>query len=156
MDKFRNVNYPYATPDDTFIARGYQLNQIVDEINSLSIGVPVVVSTSEVTDIVLGRSDSIDAAFIDYKVAWPDTPAPAALQQDQTGKLIVNNSLEHALNPEITWTREAATSAGSRNPVLLGIEFLKVGTNIVMRLTNNSPTYKMEFLYSAKLMSYVS
>ena len=154
MDRFRNINYPYKDQDDTFTARGLHLNMLVDEINSLDDTSPVVVGASGVLDIILGESRDIDSAFIDYKAAWPDTLAPGQLQQDQTGKLIVNNSLEHALNPELTWTREAVRSAGSSNPVLAGIDFLKIGLNLVMRVTNNSLTYTLNFSYTVKLMSY--
>ena len=72
MDQFRNINYPYKTQDDTFIARGLQLNTIVDEINSIVEGyaeeiVTTTLSVSGVTTLAgsvtlsgLGSDDTED------------------------------------------------------------------------------------------------
>jgi len=35
MEKFRNIEYDYATADDVFIIRGLQANQIVDAVTTL-------------------------------------------------------------------------------------------------------------------------
>ena len=49
MDHFRNINYPYRTDDDTFIARGLQLNMTVDEINNIIDGLAEAITTTTLT-----------------------------------------------------------------------------------------------------------
>ena len=49
MDYFRNINYPYATDDDSFIARGLQLNMTVDEINNIIDGLAEAITTTTLT-----------------------------------------------------------------------------------------------------------
>ena len=152
MDKFRNINYPYATPDDTFIARGLQLNMIVDEINNLSIGVEVPeIAFGGSTDITLGLSKDIDAAFIDYKGKYPDSSAISP-NYDEVGTLEVNNSSENANKPQLIWTREA-TFTESTTPANIDIEFLVTGGALIMRVTNNSGN-TLYFTFTAKILSY--
>jgi hypothetical protein len=154
MDKFRNVNYPYATPDDTFDAKGLQLNMIVDEINNLSRGVEVPeIAFGGSTDITLGQSKDIDAAFIDYKGKYPDSSGISP-NIDEVGTLEVNNSSEHSNKPQLIWTREV-TFTDSTNPQSIEIEFVIVGAELVMRITNTSGN-TLKFTYTAKLMSHVS
>ena len=152
MDKFRNINYPYRTQDDTFDAKGLQLNMIVDEINNLSIGVevPEIVFGGS-TDITLGLSKDIDAAFIDYKGKFP-TSSGISPNQDEVGTLEVNNSSEHANKPQLIWTREC-TFTEDTQPNSIEIEFLVVATNLIMRVTNTSGN-TLDFTFTAKIMSY--
>ena len=154
MDRFRNINYPFANDDDTFIARGYNLNQIVDEINSWSVGVASTVGAAGAEDIVLGLSEDIDAAFIDYKATFPGSPGIGS-NFDQVGVLEVNNSSEHASNTGLSWTRESVNHGSGTEESSVAIEFLVVGANLIMRVTNTSG-YSMEFMYSIKTMNYVS
>ena len=153
MDKFRNVNYPYRTPDDTFDAKGLQLNMIVDEINKLTEGTEVLpITFLGITDVVLGQSKDIDSAVVDYKAIFPDKLIGS--NTDQSGTLVVNNSSDHAGIPDLSWTRESVNHAsGSENSA--GIAFLIVGGNLVMRLSNTTgnPLY---FVYSVKILNYVS
>jgi hypothetical protein len=154
MDKFRNVNYPYATPDDTFDAKGLQLNMIVDEINNLTRGVEVPEITFGVsTDITLGQSKDIDAVFIDYKGKFP-TSSAISPNQDEVGTLEVNNSSEHVNKPQLIWTRECTYTSASQ-PQNIDIEFLVVGAELIMRVTNNSGN-TLHFTFTAKIMSYAS
>lgn len=152
MDRFRNINYPFANDDDTFIARGYNLNQIVDEINSLSIGVEVPdIAVAGSTDLILGLSTEIDAAFIDYRASFPLSSAIGS-QMDETGKIVVNNSSEHVNKTALTHTREAGNhSQGSLTNV--EIDVVLVGLNIVLRVTNGT-SYTMKFTYTPKIIKY--
>jgi hypothetical protein len=152
MDKFRNVNYNYQTPDDSFIARGLQLNMIVDEINDITAGIsPDPIASVGVTDIVLGPEKDIDAAFIDYKATFPTY---SLVNVDQTGKLEVNNSMYHGDAPKLSWTRESTVqTSGTENVV--GIEFLIVVNDLVMRVTNTTGV-DMNFNYSLKILNYDS
>ena len=152
MDRFRNINYPYRDQDDTFIARGLQLNMIVDEINNLSRGVEVPeIAFGGSTDISLGQSKDIDAVFIDYKGKFP-TSSAISPNKDEVGTLEVNNSSEHVNQPQLIWTREA-TFTEATQPQSIDIEFLVVGAQLVMRVTNNSGD-TLNFTFTAKIMSY--
>ena len=152
MDKFRNVEYDYRTPDDSFDAKGLHLNMIVDEINELTAGIDLLpVSFLGVTDIVLGRQLDIDAAFIDYKIKYPDY---SIVNADQSGKLEVNNSMYPGDAPTLSWTRESVNhTVGTEENVT--IEFLIVGADLVMRVTNTSGS-ELEFTYTLKILSYDS
>lgn len=152
LKRFRNINYPYKDQDDTFIARGYHLNVLVDDINNLHVGFDVVpIDAAGTTDVILGRSKDIDAAFIDYKAIFPDVNIGSNL--DQAGTLEVSNSSE-AILPDLSWTRESTNhTVGAELTVT--IEFLIVGADLVMRLTNTS-SYTMNFTYTAKIVSYAS
>jgi len=154
MDRFRNINYPYADQDDTFQARGLHLNMLVDEINNRDSGVEVpVIEWGTSTDIVLGLSTEIDAVFIDYRAKFPSSSA-IGLQMDETGKLVVNNSSEHTEKTALTHTREAGNhSQGSLTNV--GIDVVLVGLNIVLRVSNGS-SYDMDFTFTSKIMRYAS
>jgi hypothetical protein len=154
MDRFRNINYPYRTQDDTFDAKGLQLNMIVDEINNLSRGVEVPeIAFGGSTDIPLGQSKDIDAVFIDYKGKYP-TSSGISPNQDEVGTLEVNNSSEHANAPQLIWTREATYTSASQ-PQNIEIEFLVVGAELIMRVTNTSGD-TLHFIFTAKIMSYAS
>jgi hypothetical protein len=153
MDKFRNINYPYANQDDTFTARGLHLNMLVDEINKISEGITVdPITFLGVTDVILGQSKDIDSAVIDYKTSYPDKNIGS--NADQSGTFVVNNSSEHANIPDLSWTRES-TNHASGSEEIADIEFLVVSNNLVMRITNNSgnPLY---FIYTIKILKYVS
>ena len=151
MDKFRNVNYPYRTPDDTFDAKGLQLNMIVDEINRYhtAVKVPVVASLG-VTDVILGLSEDIDSATINYKAIFNKT---IGSNPDQSGNLVVNNSSETVLSA-LSWTRES-TNHVSGSEETAQIEFLIVGLDLVMRITNTS-SVSLQFIYSINILKYVS
>jgi len=151
MDRFRNINYPYANQDDTFTARGLQLNMIVDEINKIhtEVKVPTIVSLG-VTDIILGLSEDIDSATINYKAIFNKT---IGSNPDQSGNLVVNNSSETVL-PALSWTRETTNHvAGSEETAQ--IEFLIVGLDLVMRITNTS-SVSLQFIYSINILKYAS
>lgn len=153
LKKFRNINYPYRTDDDTFIGRGYHLNVLVDAINGITSGENVDFDPVGSGDIVLGLSKDIDAAFIDYKLHFPET---ALTDYDQTGTLEVNNSLEHdeVDRRKITWTRESTNhAAGTEEAVTF--EFLKVGADLVMRVTNTTGE-PVKFTFTAKLLNYAT
>ena len=151
MDRFRNINYPYANDDDTFIARGYHLNQIVDEINDQHTGieVPEIPSLGS-TDIVLGRSDDVDSATVQYKAIFDKTVGSST---DQSGTLVVNNSLEETL-PDISWSRESVNHASGSEEIMT-VEFLKVGIDLVLRITNTSGN-ALKFIYTFNTLKYVS
>ena len=152
MDKFRNVNYPYANDDDSFIARGLHLNQIVDEINSWSIGNPVIVAALGATDIVLGPSEDIDAGFVDFKAIFPAFGGPG-INPDQVGQIVINNSSEE-IYPDLSHTIEYTVHGGDPHSDLT-IDVLKVVNDLVLRVTNVSG-YELNFLYNLKSMKYVS
>ena len=61
MDLFRNIEYDYKTEDDAFIARGLQLNEIVDVINSGSgIGLYTLYTVAEINyTFVLGDANKL-------------------------------------------------------------------------------------------------
>ena len=152
MDYFRNINYPYRTQDDTFDAKGLQLNMIVDEINALSIGAEVPdIAFGGSTDINLGQSKDIDAAFIDYRASFPDSSGIGS-QMDETGKLMINNSSEHANQTALTHTREAGNH-GQGSLTNVEIDVLKVGAAIIMRVTNGTSN-TMKFTYTSKIIRY--
>ncbi len=154
LQRFRNITYPYANDDDTFVARGYHLNVLVDTINEYQIGVEVdPIDFTGSIDIVLGNSVDIDAAYIDYKGKFPDSSAISP-NYDEAGKIIVNNSSEHVNKPQLIWTREAAFTEGT-TPTNIDIEFLVISNQLTMRVTNNSGN-TLHFTFTAKLMSYVS
>jgi hypothetical protein len=146
MDKFRNINYPYRTPDDSFIARGLQLNMIVDEINALSIGTPVIVEKLGTTDVVIGSVDKVKAAFIDY---WTDTYDTFITNYAQTGTIEIRNGLRHTNVPVLDMIRH---SSGSY-PAQPTIAVIQDAGNIILRITNTT-ALEMEFLMSTKIISY--
>jgi hypothetical protein len=155
MDRFRNINYPYANQDDTFQARGLHLNMIVDEINNLHSGVPVDdITNTEVRDIVLGLSKDIDAAFIDYKYTIPTSPG-IFNNWDQSGRLQANNSSEHANSPALSWTQESTNHAPGAESIVLTFEFVVVEGNLILRVTNHA-TYTVQFTYTLKILKYAS
>ena len=152
MDRFRNINYPYRDQDDTFTARGLHLNMIVDEINNITEGIQIVpvIAALGTTDVILGTSQDIDSATINYKVILAKT---IGSNPDQSGNLVVNNSSEETL-PALSWTRESTNHvAGSEEAVT--IEFLVVSNNLVMRITNTSG-YDLQFIYTLNILKYVS
>jgi len=152
MDKFRNIEYDYRTPNDSFIARGLQLNQIVDEINGMTIGNPVVLTNSgiDTVDISLGKIGDIDAVEIGYKATF-DIPAGSSL--DQSGTLNVNNSMDNLI-PKLSWTRESVNhTQGSEEE--LEIEFVSLAGYLIMRVTNTT-LYNLEFTYNTKILRYVA
>lgn len=151
MDRFRNVNYPYKNQDDTFTARGLHLNMLVDEINDLHTGIEVpTIDSLGVTDVVLGRSKEIDSATINYKAIFDKT---IGSNPDQSGTLVVNNSSDEVLS-ELSWTRET-TNHYSGSEEILTIEFLVVGVELIMRLTNTSSN-ALQFIYTINTLKYVS
>lgn len=153
MDRFRNINYPYRNQDDTFDAKGLQLNMIVDEINRITEGIEVApIGLLGVTDVILGQSKDIDSATIDYKASFPDKAIGS--NADQSGVLVVNNSSEHAGIPDLSWTRESVNHA-SGSEETAEIEFLVVSANLVMRITNTSGN-DLQFIYTLKILKYVS
>lgn len=149
LQRFRNITYPYANDDDTFVARGYHLNQIVDEIVGSSEPVEILFGGS--TDITLGFSTDIDAAFIDYKGKFPTSSAISS-NVDEVGEIVVNNSSEHLNKPQLIWTRECAFTE-STTPANIGIEFLIVAGKLVMRISNASGN-TLHFTFTAKIMNY--
>lgn len=146
MNRFRNINYPYANPDDTFIARGLQLNMIVDEINAITIGTPVIIEKSGTTDVVIGLISKVKAAFIDY---WTDTADTFITNYAQTGTVEIRNGLEHPNTPVLDMLRH---SSGNQ-PQQPTIAVIQDAGNIVLRITNTT-ALAMEFLMSAKIISY--
>lgn len=151
MDKFRNITYPYQNDDDVFVARGYHLNQIVDEINNLHSGTPVDVGASGSEDVILGRSKDIDSAFIDYSYIFPGEPGIGG-NYDQTGSISVNNSSQHTTSSQLSWQRESISHTGGTEQ-LVTIEFVIVGADLVMRITNTTG-YAMKFAFTPKLVSH--
>ena len=153
---FKNITYPYQTADDTFVARGYHLNLLRDEILKIGEGVTVDMPStgaSTVTDILLGFSSDIDVVFIDYKYTFP---ARIGTNIDQTGSLNINNSLEHAvpLLQSIVVQRESVNHiTGYEN--LVTIDCVKVSDFLYLRVTNTT-TDDMAFIYTQKLVKYDS
>ena len=147
LPRFRNINYPYANDDDTFIARGYHLNQLRDEINLGESGAAVEVAASAVVDITLGLSTEIDAVFIYYKILYVGADYP-----DEVGKLEIKNSMEHATvgQQDVTIERESSTLQSSED---VDIDSVRVGLNLMLRVTNNYAN-DIVFLYSPKIMTY--
>ena len=155
LKKFRNITYPYRTDDDTFIARGYHLNVLVDAINDIDTGVNVPIDAAGSADIILGLSKDIDAAFIDYKLHCPDT---VITDYDQSGHLEVNNSLEHPepARQAVTWTRESTNhAAGSGSEEVVTFAFLKVGADLIMRVTNTTGE-PMQLTFTANILTYAT
>jgi hypothetical protein len=146
MDKFRNVNYPYATPDDTFDAKGLQLNMIVDEINRITIGVPIIIEKSGSTDVIIGRVDKVKAAFIDY---WTDTADTFITNYAQTGTVEIRNGLEHPNTPVLDMLRHSSGNQPQQPTIVV----IQDAGNIVLRITNTT-ALDMEFLMSTKIISY--
>ena len=153
---FRNITYPYQTADDTFVARGYHLNLLRDEIlrvgGGLTLDMPST-GASTVTDILLGFSADIDAAFIDYKYFFP---LRTGTNIDQTGSLNINNSLEHAVPglQGIVVQRESVNhDTGYEN--LVTMDCVKITDLLYLRVTNTT-TDDMVFIYSQKFMKYES
>jgi hypothetical protein len=146
MDKFRNVNYPYRTPDDTFDAKGLQLNMIVDEINKITIGVPVIVEKLGTTDVIIGNVNKVKAAFIDY---WTDTADTFITNYAQTGTVEIRNGLEHPNVPVLDMLRH---SSGNQ-PQQPTIAVIQDAGNIVLRITNTT-ALAMEFIMNAKIIGY--
>lgn len=151
LQRFRNITYPYQNQDDTFTARGYHLNQLVDAINNLHSGIPEEIDGLGSSDIVLGRSRDIDAAFIDYSYIFPGEPGIGG-NYDQTGSMSVNNSSNHTESSQLSWQRESINHTGGVEQVVT-IEFVVVGLDLVMRVTNTT-SYAMKFSYTPKLMSH--
>lgn len=150
MERFRNIIYPYQNEDDTFIARGYHVNQIVDALNDSQSGAIVdVIASTGISDLVIGRQDTIDAIFIDYSYKTGDT----VVNRNQSGHIKVENSNSEA-TPVISWTRESVVhTAGTEEDVTF--EFVIDGYNLVMRVTNSSG-YDLSLAYTAKIMKYES
>jgi hypothetical protein len=146
MDRFRNINYPYANQDDTFTARGFQLNMIVDEINALSIGTPVIVEKLGTTDVVIGLTDKVKAAFIDY---WTDTADTFITNYAQTGTIEIRNGLEHPNVPTLDMIRHSSGNQPQQPTIVV----IQDAGNIVLRITNTT-ALDMEFLMSTKIISY--
>lgn len=148
ISKFRNIPYPYANQNDTFIARGYHLNELVDEINKLTAGVPVEIPISGNLEVELGEARFIDAAFIDYKAIFPTAPSNI----NQVGEVQVNNDYNHSSEPSITWSRESTNpNIGSEEGATF--EFVVIDSKLVFRITNTT-SYPMEFTFTVKLVQY--
>jgi hypothetical protein len=146
MDRFRNINYPYRNQDDTFDAKGLQLNMIVDEINRITIGVPVIVEKSGTTDVVIGLITKVKAVFIDY---WTDTADTFITNYAQTGTVEIRNGLEHPNQPVLDMLRHSSGNQ-PQQPTMVVIQD---AGNIVLRITNTT-ALAMEFLMSTKIISY--
>jgi hypothetical protein len=154
MKKFRNINYNYATPDDSFIARGLQLNEIVDEINNIYRGVsPEAIAASGGTMIIqLAKSEDLEQAIIDYKYTVPGASEIGG-NADQTGQLRINNSMESP-NQSLSHIRESENhGSGSEDQVVFDVTH--DGKYINLEITNNLGN-PIEFNYTLKIMKYVT
>ena len=90
LPRFTNRNYPYANQDDTFHGRGLHLNMIRDElINTAGISGQADIIGSATVNIVLGKSEDIDAAYLDYKTIFAGIGAIDA-NPNEVGHLYIN------------------------------------------------------------------
>ncbi len=149
LKTFKNVNYPYKDQDDTFFARGLHLNMLRNWVISLFNGISISAPWNEGLSIVLGRSENIDGAEIDYNGVFPGSPGIGG-QYDQVGELSINNSMEHASNQRLSFTRESVNHGGGTS-TNIDIDIVKSGDNLVMIVTNNTG-YDMDFSYTLKIL----
>lgn len=73
LEPFRNVTYSYETEDDTFIARGLQLNMMVDKIKAVMDFVESRLP-EDVTNIPILGADTIDEYTLDGGVTIEGVP----------------------------------------------------------------------------------
>lgn len=133
LQKFRNVIYPYKDQDDTFIARGYHLNLIVDAFNAAPEGggqaVELPFGDPDV-DIILGVSADTNAVNVLYAANYPDA-GPSNM--DSAGKLIISNGAESDI-PRLEWEHDSTRDNTSN----LTLTPMVVGDDLVLRVSNLS------------------
>jgi len=96
MEHFRNIKYDYATSDDTFIARGLHLNQIIDEINTVASteGLKYVISTVTKADytFVLGDAGKLVIHKQTKSAASWVIPLNTTVAYEEGTKITIHNS----------------------------------------------------------------
>jgi len=152
LPRFTNRNYPYATPDDTFIARGLHLNMLRDELLSTAgTSNTIDVSSSSTISTTLGLLSKITAVFIDYKGIYTITSA-LDTNGSQAGHLEVSVSYNETYGTSVNFTRTATNhSSGSAEDTIV-IDFIKDGDNLVMTV-EETEGLDLTFMYHIKIFT---
>ena len=125
LQKFRNVTYPYKNQDDTFTARGYHLNILVDAVNGGGDSLELELGT---TDIILGPSANIKGVDLLYSALYP-TYAPG--NRDSAGEITIANGNDSD-TPTLSWYHDSTFD----NTSVLTLTPMIVGSNLILRVEN--------------------
>jgi len=125
LQKFRNINYPYANDDDTFQARGYHLNVLVDAVNGGGDSLELGLGT---TDIILGLSADLKGVDLMYAALYPDY-GPG--NRDSAGEITIVNGNDSD-TPILSWYHDSTRD----NTNEITLTPMINGSNLILRVEN--------------------